>query len=70
MQSSSPVSSEHTTLLGRFLIRGKEYFLGTIVTVWISPNFKSLISDDKLLSVYDLGNFHNRSKILFILFFK
>ena len=36
----------------------------------LMTNFtKSLIFDDKLRSVYDLGNFHNRSKIVFIFFF-
>ena len=69
MQSISPVSSEHNTLLGKFLILGKEYFLGIIVIVWISPIFKSLIFDDNERSVYDFGNFHNKSKILLIFFF-
>ena len=68
-QSILPVSSEHETLFGKFLTLGKEYFWGVIVTVWISPILKSFIFDDKLRSVYDLGNFHNKSKILLIFFF-
>ena len=51
IQSISPVSSLHKTLFGNFLTRGKLYFCGIIVTVCISPIFKSFIFDDKLLSV-------------------
>ena len=48
---------------------GKEYFCGITVIVWIASIFRSLIFEDKLLSVYDFGNFHNKSRILFIFFF-
>ena len=51
MQSMSPVSSEHKTLLGKFLILGKEYFLGVTVTVCTSPILRSFIFKDCDLSV-------------------
>ena len=69
IQSISPVSSLHKTLFGKFLTLGKEYFFGIIVIVCTSPILKSLIFEDKDRSVYDFGNFHNKSKILLIFFF-
>ena len=68
-QSNSPVSSEHKTLFGKLRILGNKYFFATIVTVWVIPTRKSLILDDKLRSVYVLGNFNSKSKMLFIFFF-
>ena len=35
-----------------------------MVTVWISPIFKSLIFEDMLLSAKDFGSFHSKSNIL------
>ena len=57
------------TISGKISNFRNKYFFGTIVTVLFSPILKSLTFTDKLLSVYDLGNFHNKSKILFIFFF-
>ena len=45
MQSISPVSSEHNTLLGKFLILGKEYFLGIIVIAALMIIFNDAIFD-------------------------